>query len=101
LNDGNDTFIKQTTYPTDATPRSVRVENINGDDELDIVVANTESNNVGIFLNKGDGNFTDQRTYSTNSNPFSIIITDVNDNNKLDIIMAHRNSVGILYIDFI
>jgi hypothetical protein len=71
------------------------IDDVSDDDKPDILVANTGSGNVGIFLNIGDGNFTSQITYSTDSNPFSVALIDVNDDDQLDIIVGHEKNAGI------
>ncbi len=51
-------FAAQTTYSTDSGPQSVAVADVNGDNKPDIIVANSGSNNVGVFLSLGEpGNF--------------------------------------------
>jgi hypothetical protein len=48
---GNGTFGTQMALFTDDTPTSVAVGDFNGDDRLDITVANYEGRAVTIFLN--------------------------------------------------
>ncbi len=42
-----------------------------GDGHVDLVVANTNSDNVGVFLNQGDGSFASQVMYDTGNMPLS------------------------------
>ena len=80
-------------------PRSVAVGDVNNDHQMDIVVANSGTNTIGIFLSKGDGTFANQQTYSTGSEsrPYSIVVSDFNDDNYLDIAVANygTNNIGI------
>ncbi len=47
-------------------PRCAAINDVNNDYQLDIVVANSGTNTIGILiLSKGDGNFEKQQTYST------------------------------------
>ena len=103
LNTGNGTFSIQTMYSTGSgtSPWSVITGDVNGDNRPDVIVANQNSNKVGVLLNLGNGMFTSQTTYSIrrNSYPQSVTTADVNGDNKLDIIVANSNvgSVGVLF----
>ncbi|CAF4068969.1 unnamed protein product, partial [Adineta steineri] len=102
LNYGNGTFRPQKTYSTGSgsKPYSVFVTDVNNDNNPDIVVANSGTNNVGVLLNYGNGTFRSQLTYSTgsSSSPYSVFVTDINKDNEPDIIVANygTNKVGIL-----
>ena len=100
LNTGNGKFGSQITYSTGSgsSPWSVAVVDVNSDNKPDIVVANSDSNNVGVFLNTGTGTFGSQITYSTGSYPESVAVVDVNSDNKPDIVVANygSNNVGVL-----
>ncbi|CAF4403712.1 unnamed protein product, partial [Adineta steineri] len=58
---------------------------------LDIVVANSGTNNIIIFLNHGNGSFPNQITYSTGSDsePYSVAVGDFNNDTRLDIVAAN------------
>jgi FG-GAP-like repeat len=75
----------------------VTTADVNGDNKIDVIVANEGSNTVSVLLNTGNGTFINQMTYSTGSNPFSVTTADVNGDNKTDVIVANfnSNSVGI------
>jgi ankyrin repeat protein len=93
-------FAAQTTYSVGSQPWFVAAADVNGDNKIDIIVANSGSNNVGVLLNTGNGTFTSQTTYSTGSGsvPYSVAVADVNGDNKPDIIVANSglNSTSIL-----
>ncbi|CAF1511910.1 unnamed protein product [Adineta steineri] len=92
LNAGNGKFLNQTIYSTgnDSEPRSVLVADINCDNLPDIIVANSNKENIGIFLNFGNGIFQPQRTYATgiSTKPWSVTVGDVNADSKPDIIFS-------------
>ena len=102
---GYGTFIKQTSYSTgnNSNPRGISVADFNSDSRLDIVVANSNANNIGVFLSNGTGTFSKQITYSTGigSQPCSVAVLDFNNDTRLDIAVANygSNSVSILFGD--
>ncbi|CAF4955886.1 unnamed protein product, partial [Rotaria sp. Silwood1] len=100
---GNGSFDGPITYSTDigSNPQSVDIGDFNGDDQLDIVVANYGSKSVNILLKYDPGAFQSMIWYSTgtNSNPNSIAIGDLNNDGRLDIVVANRGSgnIGIFF----
>ncbi|CAF3940451.1 unnamed protein product [Rotaria sp. Silwood2] len=96
---GNGTFSKQTTYPTgwSSKPMSVAVGDFNNDIQLDIIVANSGTDNIGIFLGYGNGTFSNQTTYPTgrSSEPMSVAVGYFNDDNLLDIVVANAGTDNI------
>ncbi|CAF1361048.1 unnamed protein product [Adineta steineri] len=97
----NYTFLNQNTYSTgiQSGPVSVAVADFDNDNKLDIVVANSETNNIGIFFDYGDDTFLIQITYSTgdNSQPYAVTIGDFNNDKQPDIVVANSgtNNIGI------
>ncbi|CAF2088748.1 unnamed protein product [Rotaria magnacalcarata] len=81
-------------------PLSAIVSDLNDDIQLDIVVANSGTDTVGIFLGNENGTFQSQRTYSTGyrSQSYSVVVGDFNSDNQPDIVAANHgtNSIGIL-----
>ncbi|CAF3209137.1 unnamed protein product [Rotaria sp. Silwood2] len=84
-----------------SAPISMAVGDLNNDQRLDIVVANSDSNNIGIFFSYGNGTFENQTTLFTSfsSQPQSVAIGDFNNDNLLDIAVANRKShnIGIFF----
>ncbi|CAF1365151.1 unnamed protein product, partial [Adineta steineri] len=64
---GYGTFLYDITYSTGnaSQPCSVSVADLNNDNQLDFVVANSGINTISIFLSNGSGTFSNQITYST------------------------------------
>ena len=102
LGNGNGTFQAQQTFSTGAgsNPFSVAVADVNGDGKPDLIVANHNTNNVGVLLGNGNGTFQAQQTFSTGagSAPNSVAVADVNGDGKPDLIVANLNgnNVGVL-----
>jgi predicted nucleotidyltransferase len=99
---GNISFANQVTYSTgpNSSPYSVASGDFNNDTHMDIVVANYNSNNVGVFFGNGNGFFANQTTYSTDlySFPYSVVVGDFNNDTRLDIAVTNygANYLGIL-----
>jgi hypothetical protein len=102
LNMGDGTFNFQITYPTgyESYPTFAMAADINGDSQLDIIVAMAGIGYVGVLLNIGNGTFGDFMIYSAGAfyYPCSLTTADVNDDNKLDIIAGDcsTGNIGIL-----
>ncbi len=103
LGSGYGTFVSHTSYSTgnNSNPCWVAVGDFNNDSRLDIVVANSGTDNIGIFLSNGSGTFSSQITYSTglHSQPYSVAILDFDNDTRLDIAVANygSNSVGVFF----
>jgi hypothetical protein len=98
---GYGTFVGQTTYATGngSQPCWVAVGDFNNDNLFDIVVANSGSNSIGVFLGNGTSTFSSQMTYSTgdHSQPYSVAVGDFNNDTLLDIAVA---SYGVSSVGF-
>ena len=99
---GDGTFAKAKMYSTGyaSRPSSVALADFNRDTFLDIVVANSLSDTIGVLLGSSDETFYNVTTFSTGlgSYPVSIVACDFNDDGKLDIVVANfgTNNVAIL-----
>ncbi|CAF1202596.1 unnamed protein product [Adineta steineri] len=96
---GNTSFSNQTTFSTglNSSPSSIAFGDFNNDTILDIVVTNSASNNIGVFLGSGNGLFQNQTTYSTgpSSRPYSVAVNDINNDSILDIAVTNYASSEI------
>ncbi|CAF3309388.1 unnamed protein product [Rotaria socialis] len=95
VGDLNNTILE---YSTDSSSFSITVADFNNDTRLDIVVANSASGNISIFLGYGNGSFANQTTYSTerDSYPYFVAVVDFNNDTTLDIVVVNQgsNSLG-------
>jgi len=100
---GNGSFANQQTYSTgnDSNPISIAIGDFNDDKQFDIVVANFNTNNIGILLGSGKGTFANLQTYSTGegSEPTSVAVADLNKDNQTDIVVTNGgiNTVLVFY----
>jgi hypothetical protein len=95
---GNISFASPALYSTGShsSPYALATGDFNNDTYPDIVVANYDSNNIGIFLGYGNGSFTKQTTYSTDSFPYSVAVGDFDNDFILDIIVDHYDTDNIV-----
>jgi len=91
LNNGDGTFQTVVNYGAGGTEaQAVAVADINGDGNLDLIVANTISNNIGVLLGKGDGTFPAGAAFNTNAyQPQSVAVGDFNGDGKPDLAAAN------------
>ncbi|CAF1439998.1 unnamed protein product, partial [Adineta ricciae] len=91
-NDGSGKFQNAILYSTgrSSNATSVVVGDLNNDQYLDIIVANYNHQNIGIFLNLGNGMFAQQMTHklATNSFPQFVNVGYFNQDNDLDVVVV-------------
>jgi hypothetical protein len=86
-----------------SAPCSIAVGYFNKDNSLDIAVANSGTQNIGIFFGYSNGTFSTQTTYSTGSDSVLSFITvcDLNNDTAFDIIVTNsgqgNDNIGALY----
>ena len=103
LGNGDGTFTIRAMYPinpTSATWYAMNVGDFNEDNQLDIIVVDSNRNILGIVIGYCCDPFHSQTTFSTgsNSHPNSIAVGDLNNDNQLDIIVSNEgiNNIGFL-----
>jgi len=79
-------------------PVAVAVADLNYDNKSDVVVVNSEGNNVYILLGYGNGSFAIVSIISTGfrSNPYAATIGDFNKDHILDIIIVTAGTSSII-----
>jgi len=105
-------FRKAVPHKTSGyNPYSVAIADVNGDGNLDLIVANEEQSktdpegSISVMLGRGDGTFHAAVNYSSGGeSAYSIVVADVNGDGKLDLVVANgcfgsdcsTGSVGVL-----
>ena len=85
-------FAPGVPYAAGTQPAAVAVGDFNGDNKLDIAVANRGSNNVSVLVGVGDGTFLAAVNYATGTGPFAIAVANLDGDNKPDIVTANFGS---------
>ena len=98
---GDGTFANQIIFSTSlgSHPHSLATGYFNDDIFLDLAVANSGTNNIGILVNNGNGTFANQTTYTLDlASPYSISVSDLNQDNRLDLVVTNKgtNNIDVL-----
>jgi len=73
LGNGNGTFGAPKTYPTGGLATAVTAANLDGDNALDLAVADYASDLVVVLPGNGNGTFGSATTYGVGTDPWSVV----------------------------
>jgi FG-GAP-like repeat/Bacterial Ig-like domain (group 3)/Putative Ig domain len=90
-------FAAAVNYATGNNPHGIAVADLNGDGRADLLVVNSISYTVSIFIGNGDGTFAAGTTLSSGGRPTDIVVGDFNGDGRADLAIANDlgNSVTI------
>jgi hypothetical protein len=88
-------FASAVNYGAGDGPSSIFCADLDGDTDLDLVVANYWSDNVSILKNNGDGIFQPKVDYAAGDGPFSVFCADLDGDGYLDMAVADWYSTNI------
>lgn len=94
-------FSPATNFATGMNPNSVICADFNGDNKVDLAVANYYTANVSVLLGDGTGYFASATDFAVGTNPNSIISCDFNVDSKADLAVVNNgsNTMSILLGD--
>jgi len=103
LADGRGGFLPQTRYGTGhavSIPVDVTTGDIDGDADVDLVIANNVGHSIGILLSAGDGTFSAPKVIPMGAEVVSVALADFNGDHHLDVAAAlYDNRVTCLFGD--
>jgi hypothetical protein len=82
---GDGTFRAQALFETGICPTSVVAVDANHDNQVDLMVSNSEGHSVSVLLGNGDGTFQAQLETASADWPISVISADFNRDGHADI----------------
>jgi large repetitive protein len=95
---GNITFSPRINYNTGIGPSSIALGDLNGDGKIDVVVTNSTSNTISVYLNtssSGNPSFKAAFSYITGSQPKFVAIGDVDADGFSDIVTVNSGSSSV------
>lgn len=85
---GDGTFSLGPTTALGFSPAFLITGDFNGDDVLDLAVADSVNNAVSILLGSGDGSFSVASPFSTTQRPLALAVGDFNNDGKEDLVVG-------------
>ena len=91
LGDFETVLKRHSTLMTDhgSFPQSFVITDFNNDNHSDIVVANSGTKTIGVFLGFGNGSFTSETTYPIGYSPGIIACGDINNDTRMDLVVSN------------
>jgi trimeric autotransporter adhesin len=97
-------FASRVDFTTGNSPYSIAIADVDGDDKLDMVVANEVSNTVSILRNTAasgsitSSSFAAKVDFPTGTNPISVAVADMDADGKPDVVVAnfYSNTISII-----
>jgi hypothetical protein len=86
------TFSGPTPLPAGGTAQGIALADFDGDGNLDLAVAETGSNHLGVRLGRGDGSFGPSSSLATGSGPVDLAAADLDGDGRIDLIVTNFNS---------
>ena len=92
---GSGVFYLDRNYAAGNGPHGITTADLDGDGDVDLAVANYNSNNVSILINNGDGTFSNAVNYGAGSGPRGITSTDLDGDGDMDLAVTNDNSDNV------
>ncbi|MBK4729589.1 VCBS repeat-containing protein [Oxynema sp. CENA135] len=89
------TFDSPSLYKVGNTPYFVAFGDFNGDNHLDLAVANSGDDTISILLANDNGSFSPQTKFSVGDAPHSLAVEDFNGDGKADVVVANSSDTKV------
>ena len=86
MGNGDGTFAAKVNYLTNITPASVAAADLNGDGNVDLVVANADNAKATVLIGNGSGSFPASVDYVAGAPLRAVLIADVNRDGHPDLV---------------
>ena len=91
------TFADKKDFATNFNPTSVTVVDLDGDASPELAIANSNSNNISVFVNNTARgvdipSFDNKQDFATDGRPVSLTSSDLNNDGKLDLAVVNFDS---------
>ena len=90
LGNGTGQYVTSSKPFTGLFTKNIANGDFNGDNKLDLVAANFNTNNIAVLPGNGDGTFGSPVFYNTASSSTAVVVGDFNNDGKLDIVTANE-----------
>jgi hypothetical protein len=95
----NGNFIPQTPMiSTGERPLDIEFADLNGDQFVDMVVANSGDRTISIFLNDKNDGFEPPINLITDNNPQDIVLEDIDFDGDIDIVVVHNLARSLIVL---
>lgn len=90
--DGEGIFTPGGTVTTGTEPQDVALRDLNGDGDLDLVLANFTDDTVSVRFGNGDGTFAADQSYPVGTAPNRIAFGEMGGDNRPDLVVSNNRS---------
>jgi FG-GAP-like repeat/S-layer homology domain len=95
VGNGDGTFQSPAEYSAGREPWSVAIGDLDGDGDLDLAVANGDSDDVSVLLGNGDGTFPAAVSYAAGTIPRSVAMGDLDGDDDLDLAVTNARDKNV------
>jgi Ca2+-binding RTX toxin-like protein len=98
-NNGNGTFATPEALMTGDGSQGVTSADLDGDEDLDVVVANKGDDTLSVLRNNGNGTFATPTQLAVGDNPNDVVAADLDGDGDVDLVNDNRSesNISVLY----